>query len=82
MPDFLLSHSLLLSHPILVRLLPLVLDKPIVYDCQIAVHLIFRFVTGFCGSAFLSVAGGSVTDLFRDSEVAGCAQMAMHFKEI
>ena len=34
------------------------------------VHLVFRFVTGFCGSAFLSVAGGSVSDLFNDRTVA------------
>jgi MFS family permease len=30
----------------------------------LAVHLIFRFVTGFAGSAFLAVAGGTVADLF------------------
>lgn len=36
----------------------------------LAVHLIFRFFTGFCGSAFLSVAGGSVSDLFNDRTVA------------
>lgn len=29
----------------------------------------FRFVTGFCGSAFLSVAGGSVSDLFSNHKV-------------
>ncbi|KAI6022963.1 MFS general substrate transporter [Pisolithus microcarpus] len=34
-----------------------------------AVFLIFRLLTGFCGSAFLSVAGGSVSDLFPDSRV-------------
>ena len=34
-----------------------------------AVHLIFRFFTGFCGAAFLSVAGGTVTDLFENDEV-------------
>lgn len=35
----------------------------------IATFLIFRFITGFCGSAFLSVAGGSVSDLFSDATV-------------
>ena len=35
-----------------------------------AVYLIFRFVTGLCGSALLSVAGGSVSDLFSDATVA------------
>ncbi|KAI0319040.1 MFS transporter [Amylostereum chailletii] len=32
-------------------------------------HLAFRFITGCCGSAFLSVAGGSVSDLFPKAEV-------------
>ena len=35
-----------------------------------AVFLVFRFVTGFCGSAFLSVAGGSVSDMFSNADVA------------
>lgn len=33
-------------------------------------YFIFRFITGFCGSAFLSVAGGSVSDLFSNESVA------------
>ncbi|KAL0568842.1 hypothetical protein V5O48_013128 [Marasmius crinis-equi] len=37
---------------------------------NITVMLVFRFITGFCGSAFLSVAGGSVSDLFSNDEVA------------
>ncbi|KZS95550.1 MFS general substrate transporter [Sistotremastrum niveocremeum HHB9708] len=40
------------------------------------VHFVFRFISGFSGSAFLSVAGGSVTDLFADHEVA--IPMAMY----
>lgn len=36
----------------------------------LAVYLIFRFLTGFAGSAFLSVAGGSVSDLFTSDKVA------------
>lgn len=32
--------------------------------------LIFRLFTGFCGAAFLSVAGGSVSDLFSDRAVS------------
>ncbi|KAF8147884.1 major facilitator superfamily domain-containing protein [Crassisporium funariophilum] len=43
---------------------------PVAFAHDIVVHLIFRFITGFCGSAFLSVAGGSVSDLFSDSTVA------------
>ncbi|VDC02929.1 unnamed protein product [Peniophora sp. CBMAI 1063] len=37
---------------------------------NIAVYLVFRFVTGWCGAAFLSVAGGSVSDLFPKHKVA------------
>ncbi|KAH9476477.1 Efflux pump atB [Psilocybe cubensis] len=37
---------------------------------SLSVFLIFRFMSGFCGSAFLSVAGGSVSDLFDDHTVA------------
>ncbi|KAF9531277.1 major facilitator superfamily domain-containing protein [Crepidotus variabilis] len=44
---------------------------PVAFAPNISVHLIFRFITGFCGSAFLSVAGGSVGDLFSDANVAG-----------
>jgi len=36
----------------------------------LVVYLVFRFITGFCGSAFMSVAGGSVSDLFADRAVA------------
>lgn len=43
---------------------------PVVFAPNIAVYLIFRFITGFCGSAFLSVAGGTVSDLFSDATVA------------
>lgn len=35
-----------------------------------AVYLVFRFVTGFCSAAFLSVSGGSVSDVFDDKSVA------------
>ncbi|KAL6306779.1 major facilitator superfamily domain-containing protein [Sparassis latifolia] len=43
---------------------------PIAFAPNIEVFLVFRFITGFCGSAFLSVAGGSVTDLFVNAKVA------------
>jgi MFS family permease len=36
----------------------------------IAVFLVFRFITGMCGAAFLSVAGGSISDLFTNEQVA------------
>ncbi|KAE9405828.1 MFS general substrate transporter [Gymnopus androsaceus JB14] len=35
-----------------------------------AVYLIFRFLTGLVGATFLSVAGGTVTDLFTNEHVA------------
>ncbi|KAL0953075.1 hypothetical protein HGRIS_007275 [Hohenbuehelia grisea] len=47
-----------------------VFSWPVAFAPNIAVYLIFRFITGFCGSAFLSVAGGSVSDLFTDAAVA------------
>jgi MFS family permease len=37
-----------------------------------AVFLVFRFVTGFCGAAFLSVSGGSVSDMFPNATVGTC----------
>ncbi|KAI0795971.1 MFS general substrate transporter [Abortiporus biennis] len=37
---------------------------------NIVVYLVFRFLTGFCGAAFMSVAGGSVSDLFHSHQVA------------
>lgn len=33
-------------------------------------HLVMRFLCGFAGSAFMSVAGGSVSDLFEDHEIS------------
>ncbi|KAI0374134.1 MFS general substrate transporter [Pilatotrama ljubarskyi] len=43
---------------------------PTAFPPHIAVYLVFRFVTGLCGAAFLSVAGGSVSDLFDNQHVA------------
>jgi len=37
---------------------------------NIACHLVFRFLTGFSGAAFLSVGGGSVGDLWANHEIA------------
>ncbi len=44
--------------------------KKFAHSEGVAVYLIFRFITGFSGSAFLSVAGGSVSDLFDNAKVA------------
>ncbi|KAK7046011.1 hypothetical protein VNI00_007006 [Paramarasmius palmivorus] len=49
---------------------------PIVFAPNIAVVVVFRFLCGFCGSTFLSVAGGSVSDLFSNETVAN--PMAMY----
>ncbi|GJJ13986.1 hypothetical protein Clacol_008243 [Clathrus columnatus] len=35
-----------------------------------AVYLIFRFLTGFAGSALLSVAAGSIADMYNDASLA------------
>ncbi|KAH7924128.1 MFS general substrate transporter [Leucogyrophana mollusca] len=43
---------------------------PVAFAPNIAVFLVFRLITGFCGSAFLSVAGGSVSDMFPNATVA------------
>lgn len=43
---------------------------PVAFAPNISVYLVFRFFTGFCSSAFLSVAGGSVSDLFENQHVA------------
>ncbi|RDB22078.1 Efflux pump atB [Hypsizygus marmoreus] len=43
---------------------------PVAFAPNAYIYLMFRFITGFCGSAFLSVAGGSVSDLFSDATVA------------
>ncbi|KAI0684802.1 major facilitator superfamily domain-containing protein, partial [Cytidiella melzeri] len=46
------------------------LSFPVAFAPHISVYLVFRFLTGFCSSAFLSVAGGTVSDLFDDTKVA------------
>ncbi|KAI0269964.1 MFS general substrate transporter [Gloeopeniophorella convolvens] len=45
------------------------LNFPVAFAPNIAVYLIFRFITGFCGAAFLSVAGGSISDMFPNAKV-------------
>ncbi|THH04362.1 hypothetical protein EW145_g5577 [Phellinidium pouzarii] len=47
-----------------------VFSFPVAFAPNITVFLIFRFIGGFAGSAFLSVAGGSVGDLFSNESVA------------
>ncbi|KAN0064742.1 hypothetical protein ACQY0O_001797 [Thecaphora frezii] len=45
------------------------LGFPVSFANNLAVFLVFRFLTGFCGSAFLSVAGGTVSDVFERHNV-------------
>ncbi|KAF7315940.1 RNA polymerase II-associated protein [Mycena indigotica] len=41
-----------------------ILGFPIVFAPNLAVFLVFRFLQGMAGASFLSVAGGSVADMF------------------
>jgi hypothetical protein len=43
---------------------------------NVAVHMIFRFLTGFAGSAFLSVSGGAISDVFKNENVATQVQIS------
>ncbi|KAJ7646641.1 MFS general substrate transporter [Roridomyces roridus] len=43
---------------------------PVVFAPNLGVILSFRFLLGFAGASFLSVAGGSVADMFAGSQVA------------
>ncbi|KAK0535172.1 hypothetical protein OC842_002401 [Tilletia horrida] len=45
------------------------LGFPVAWANNIAVFLIFRFFTGLAGSAFLSVSGGTVSDLYEPHEL-------------
>ncbi|KAK0555733.1 hypothetical protein OC846_001604 [Tilletia horrida] len=45
------------------------LGFPVAWANNIAVFLIFRFLTGFASSGFLSIAGGTVSDVFPPSEL-------------
>ncbi|KAI0344743.1 MFS general substrate transporter [Trametopsis cervina] len=42
---------------------------PVAFSHSLAVHLVFRFLGGCCGSAFLSIGGATISDLFSDEEV-------------
>ncbi|KAF8200040.1 major facilitator superfamily domain-containing protein [Mycena galopus ATCC 62051] len=46
------------------------LSFPVVFAPNLAVALVFRFFLGAAGASFLSVAGGSVADMFSGSKVA------------
>ncbi|KAK7692952.1 hypothetical protein QCA50_004593 [Cerrena zonata] len=43
---------------------------PVAFTDSIAVYMIFRFLGGIAGSAFLSIGGGTISDLFTPDQVA------------
>ncbi|KAL9935367.1 hypothetical protein V8E36_005715 [Tilletia maclaganii] len=45
------------------------LGFPVAWANNIAVFLIFRFLTGFAGSGFLSISGGTVSDLYEPKDL-------------
>ncbi|KAJ9093715.1 hypothetical protein QFC21_006311 [Naganishia friedmannii] len=47
----------------------LLFNIPVAFANNAPVHLIFRFMTGLAGSSFLSVAGGTVADLFENDKL-------------
>ncbi|KAJ6625787.1 major facilitator superfamily domain-containing protein [Mycena sp. CBHHK59/15] len=51
-------------------LLMVVFSFPVIFAPDLAVVLVFRFLLGACGASFLSVAGGSVADMFSNDKVA------------
>ncbi|KAJ6498747.1 major facilitator superfamily domain-containing protein [Mycena sanguinolenta] len=48
----------------------ILLSFPVVFAPNLAVALVFRFLLGMAGASFLSVAGGSVADMFAGPKVA------------
>ncbi|KAJ7624151.1 major facilitator superfamily domain-containing protein [Mycena rosella] len=50
-------------------ILLVLLSLPVVFAPNLAVSLVFRFLLGTAGASFLSVAGGSVADMFPASQV-------------
>ncbi|KAJ7141168.1 major facilitator superfamily domain-containing protein [Mycena epipterygia] len=51
-------------------ILLVLLSLPVVFAPNLAVALVFRFLLGACGASFLSVAGGSIADMFSGSAVS------------
>ncbi|CAO1613765.1 unnamed protein product [Parajaminaea phylloscopi] len=47
----------------------LLLQFPVAFANNPAVYFIFRFLCGFTGSAFLSVAGGTISDVFAPNDI-------------
>ncbi|KAJ7141175.1 major facilitator superfamily domain-containing protein [Mycena epipterygia] len=45
------------------------LSLPVVFAPNLAVAVVFRFLLGTSGASFLSVAGGSIADMFSESKV-------------
>lgn len=47
----------------------LLLQFPVAFANNAPVYFIFRFLVGLAGSAFLSVAGGTISDLFKPNDL-------------
>lgn len=47
----------------------LLLQLPVGFAPNVAVFLVFRWVTGFCGSPCLSTGGGTITDIYHPTAV-------------
>ncbi|KAK8022747.1 MFS general substrate transporter [Apiospora rasikravindrae] len=47
----------------------LLLQLPVGFAPNVAVFLVFRWVTGFCGSPCLSTGGGTITDIYEPTAV-------------
>ncbi|KIK50788.1 hypothetical protein GYMLUDRAFT_252642 [Collybiopsis luxurians FD-317 M1] len=62
------SFALLTAFTFGVAFAPNIVVSSKTYTSQV-VHLVFRFLGGFNGSSFLTVAGGSVSDLFENRQV-------------
>ncbi|KAJ7624144.1 major facilitator superfamily domain-containing protein [Mycena rosella] len=51
-------------------ILLVLLSLPVVFAPNLAIALVFRFLLGTAGASFLSVAGGSIADMFSGPKVA------------
>ncbi|KAF7357880.1 RNA polymerase II-associated protein [Mycena venus] len=67
------ASSMVYGRAIIYRVsyvLLVVLSFPVVFAPNLAVALVFRFFLGMAGASFLSVAGGSIADMFSGPKVA------------
>jgi MFS family permease len=60
------AYSTLLAQPVyLISFVSFfLLGIPVAFATNMPMLLVFRFLTGFAGSAFLNVAGGTINDMW------------------